>query len=73
MSFASGEELAAHDFEKHYLIDSIEIEDGKALLLLSEKVTLNNNSIGDELVSGEDWIREYKERFGKEPNLFDGV
>ena len=73
LSFTNGEELAAHDFEKYYLIDSIKVEDGKAVLNLIEKATANINSIGDELVSGEDWIKEHKERFGKEPNLFDGV
>lgn len=73
LAFANGEEFVAHDFEKYYLIDSIEVEDGKAALLFSERVTPNINSIGDESVPGEDWIKEHKERFGKEPNLFDGV
>ncbi len=43
------------------------------MLNLIEKATPIINSIGDELVSEEDWINEHKERFGKEPNLFDGV
>lgn len=73
LSFASGEELAAHDFDKYYLIDSVEIEDGKAVLMLRERSIPMINSIGEELVAGEDWIREHKERFGMEPNMFDGA
>lgn len=31
------------------------------------------NSVGDEIVPTEDWIKEQKERFDIEPNLCDGV
>ena len=72
-SFDSGAELAAYEFDKHYQIDSVEIKDSKAILNLSVFVTPDINSIGEETVPGTDWIKEHVERFGKEPNLFDGV
>lgn len=34
LSFANGEDLAAHAFDKYYLIDSVEIKDSKAVLTL---------------------------------------
>lgn len=73
LSFENGEKLAEHVFEKYYLIDSVEIEDGKAVLILTERVVPSINSIGDEIVPGEDWIKEHKEKYGVEPNLFDGA
>lgn len=47
LSFANGEGLATHVFDKYYLIDSV----------------------GDEIVPTEGWIKEQKEGFGIEPNL----
>lgn len=70
--FENGEKLATHVFEKYYLIDSVEIKDGKAILTLSERVSPSINSIGDEIVLAEDWIKEHKENYGTELNLFDG-
>lgn len=73
LSFEDGEALAAHQFEKRYGIKSIEVEDGKAVVYLQEKPVPNINFVGEEIVSGDDWIQEHIEKFGKEPNLFDGV
>jgi hypothetical protein len=72
-SFDSGEELAAYQFDKRYNVDTVTIEEDKVVITLAELATPNINSVGDEQVSGEDWIEEHKRRFGKEPNLFDGA
>jgi|GEM_PF-2504898 len=73
LSFTNGEELAAHDFEKRYFIKSITVEGGKAVLNLTEKPTQDINSDRDDFASRVEWMIEHKERFGVEPNLFDGV
>lgn len=73
LSFADGEELAAHTFDNYYFIDTVEIEDGKAVLTLTARTAPAISSVGDELVTTEDWIKEQKELYDTVPNLFDGV
>lgn len=73
LAFESGSELAEHTFEKYYLIESIEIDGGKVVLKLRERNALKINSVGEEIVPEGDWLKEHKERFGVEPNLFDGA
>ena len=36
LSFSDGEELAVYTFDKYYIIDSVEIEGGKAVLTLTK-------------------------------------
>lgn len=69
-SFTNGEELAAHDFEKHYYIKTITVEGGKAVLNLTEKATSYYSS--DDKSQVEEWMKRHIEKYGKEPNLFDG-
>ena len=59
VSFENGEKLAEQVFDKYYLIESVEIEDGKAVLIMTERKMPSINSVGDELVPGEEWIREH--------------
>lgn len=73
LSFGNGLELAAFQFDKNYLIESISVEGEKVALVLCELPVPNINSVGDELVSGDDWIKDHVAKFGKEPNLFDGA
>lgn len=73
LSFAKVEDPVAHFFDKYYLIDSVEIEDGKAVLTLKERMAPGINSVGDKIVPTEVWIKEQKERCYIERNLFDGV
>ena len=62
LSFATGEELAAYTFEKPFLIDTIEINDNKAVITLKERYGFD-----------EKWIKEHVETYGHEPNMFDGA
>ena len=48
--FENGEELAAHQFEKRYVVDAIKIQDGKAVIALAELPVPNINYIGEEAV-----------------------
>lgn len=73
LPFENGKELADYQFDKRYIIDGITVEDGKVVYALVELPVSNINSIGDEQVAGDDWIKEHIKRYGKEPNLFDGV
>lgn len=73
LNFNTGELLATHQFDKKYKVDSVSIEDGKAVITLTELPVPMINFVGDELVSGDNWIEEHKRRYGKEPNLFDGT
>lgn len=67
LSFENGEELAVYTFDNYYLINSIEIDGGKAVITLQERMTSKNNSVGD------DWSNDHVERFGHEQNMFDGA
>lgn len=73
LPFENGKALAMYEFDKNYIVDEIKIEDDKAVIELKELPVPYINSIGEEMVSGDDWIKEHKERFGVEPNLFDGA
>lgn len=73
LSFDKGEDLAGHQFDKRYAVDHISIESGHIVVNLKECPVPDISSGGEELVSTEDWIKEHKERFGVEPNLFDGA
>lgn len=73
MSFDSGAGLANYQFDKKYEVDTVSLEEGKIVIALKESVSLAISSVGEELVQTEDWIKEHKERYGVEPNLFDGA
>ncbi len=64
VSFENGEKLAERVFNKFCLIDSVQIKDEKAVLIMTERKKSSINSGGEEMFPGEDWIREHKERFG---------
>jgi len=73
LSFEDGKAVAAHEFDKNYKVDSASIDGGKVIITLCEIPTTDINSIGEEIISGKDWIKEHKERYGVKPNLFDGA
>lgn len=50
LSFESGEALAAYQFEKHYRVEYIDIEDGKVVVNLKEIPNANVNWVGSEEV-----------------------
>ena len=54
-------------------MDSVSIENGRAVITLTELPVPMINSVGDELVSGDNWIEEHKRCYGTEPNLFEGA
>ena len=60
MTFEDGDTLAAYEFEKNYDIVCVSVEDGKVVVELKEHSAPNINSIGNEKVSGTDWIEEHK-------------
>ena len=71
--FENGKALADYEFDKRYVVDHISIKNGKAVVVLKVLSIMNINYAGDEMVLGENWIKEHVERYGVEPNLFDGV
>ncbi|SFG64137.1 hypothetical protein SAMN05216356_11663 [Oribacterium sp. WCC10] len=73
LHFENGEKLASYQFSKRYKVDTVTIEEGNAVIALSEVRVANINSVGDELSSGDNWIAEHKKLYGVEPNLFDGA
>lgn len=56
--FNSNIEFAKYSFDKRYLIDSLEIENGREVLTFSEWTHVQTNWVGEERV---------------DPNVFDGV
>ena len=73
LNFDTGESLATYQFDKKYKVDSVSIENGRAVITLTELPVPMINYVGDELVSGDNWIEEHKRCYGKEPNLFEGA
>lgn len=49
------------------------MEEGHIIVNLAECQMPGISSVGEETIATEDWIKEHKERFGVEPNLFDGA
>lgn len=82
MEYANGSELYAHSFHKHYIVDSLDVREGKVVLSMKEnKPSPPMNWIGEEAVdtnsSGfpkmepdESWVKDYKRNFGEEPSFF---
>ena len=48
--FNSGIELAKYSFDKHYLIDSLEIENGSVVLIFSEWTHVQTNWVGENRI-----------------------
>lgn len=69
----NGEALAAYQFDRKYVVDTISMEEGRIIVNLMECPVPEMSSVGEELMATEDWMNEHKERFGVEPNLFDGA
>lgn len=64
-TFATGQEALQKLDEKH-IIKSIYAEGGAVFLVLEEDGAIANDIDAD-------WVKEHIEKYGVEPNLFDGV
>ncbi len=51
LTFENGEALASYEFDKRYIVDSVSIDNGKAVVKLSELPVPNINWVGEEAVS----------------------
>lgn len=64
-AFASGQE-ALEKLEGKYVITSISAEDSSVVLTLETDTSVPNDM-------NADWIKSHIEKYGKEPNPFDGM
>lgn len=63
--FASGKE-ALENLDGKYIIKSINAEDNAVFLVLEKDETVANDM-------NAHWVKEHIEKYGVEPNLFDGA
>lgn len=64
-SFASGKK-ALENLDGKYIIKSIYAEDSTVFVVLEKDETVANDMDAD-------WVKEHIEKYGVEPNLFDGA
>lgn len=64
-TFASGQE-AQEKLDGKYIIKAIYAEDNAVFLVLEKDEAIANDM-------NADWVKEHIEKYGVEPNLFDGV
>ena len=62
---ATAEELCS-SLQDNCVVSSISVQDGKILLTISADKTVKNDM-------NADWVKEHKEKYGVEPNPFDGA
>ena len=60
-------------FKLKDLVDSVYVENDRIIIQLKSSFVSNVNNSDEELASDDDWIKEHIKKYGKEPNLFDGV